>query len=54
LISALVVSVQLHALVALALGKEALTHWIRGWVVPITYLDKVERKEIFPLLEFEL
>ena len=37
---------QLHVLAALTPGKNAGTHWIRGWVVLTTGLDFVEKRKI--------
>lgn len=35
-------------------GKSPCTHWTGGWFDPRTSLDNVERREIVPLLGFEL
>jgi hypothetical protein len=49
------VSSQLHALVALPLGKITLsTHWIGGWVSPKAGVDSAEKRKILPCQELNL
>jgi hypothetical protein len=40
---------QLHALVALPLGKSPCTHWIEGWVGYRAGLEDTEKRKILPL-----